>query len=247
MSSASQLLFGNIQGIEKQFFVTPGSYEQIILADSPYNYWQLEETSLLDPVADSAGNNNGSYINSPELEQPALISDSTKSMLCNDLTDTRTGFFVDYDPNFFSEEFSAEFWFRFNQNDSDTFGGMFGCGAGNEGDSWFQFRRNTNEVEFVLKGSVQTPLFFVWEEEVTYHAVGLYDRTANEVRFYINGSLVDSASRTADIGRAALDITAGYDVNYNTRNFRGNLDELAIYHYALSEEQITAHYEAGVG
>jgi hypothetical protein len=78
-----------------------------------------------------------------------------------------------------------------------------------------------------------------------HHVVVLFDRDTGIV-VYVDGTNV----RTNVVGIAGSvsnngDLLVGKSAGYN--NFKGNLDEVAVYAGLLSPERIAAHHQAGIG
>ncbi|UCE74831.1 MAG: right-handed parallel beta-helix repeat-containing protein, partial [Methanomassiliicoccales archaeon] len=61
------------------------------------------------------------------------------------------------------------------------------------------------------------------------------------LRMYIDGALVNSATGSANIAGTPIDMYIGYS-SYNFQSFNGTIDELMIYDYALSEDEIAELY-----
>ena len=82
-----------------------------------------------------------------------------------------------------------------------------------------------------------------------YHIVGTYDR--QNVRLYVNASNVDTEPETREMGPGGGPLCIG-NVRYNGINthsynetdafFRGKVDEIRIYDYALSAQQVYDRY-----
>jgi hypothetical protein len=76
-----------------------------------------------------------------------------------------------------------------------------------------------------------------------YHVVGLYDGT--NIELYINGNLDARSSFTGTLLTTSIDLMIGQVLpNVTEYNFKGVLDDIAIYDYALSLEEITELYSA---
>ncbi|NTV24305.1 MAG: LamG domain-containing protein, partial [Nanoarchaeota archaeon] len=105
----------------------------------------------------------------------------------------------------------------------------------NGGDFAFSIGNGTEEVDVrdaVVNG--------VWK-----HFVGTYDSSTRQMKFYVNGTKVDNA--TAPGG----DITTWNSVviaNSNDLGYplNGTIDEVRIYNYSLSAEQVSANFQAGL-
>ena len=83
-----------------------------------------------------------------------------------------------------------------------------------------------------------------------YHVVGTYDSTAQEIKLYLNGQLIDSAKQITPIkNNPNADFLIGAYSNdaTNYNYFEGLIDEVAVYDTALTLSQIEANYAGGVG
>jgi len=79
-----------------------------------------------------------------------------------------------------------------------------------------------------------------------YHAVGVYNTTNNTSKFYIDGELVSSVSLPSDYAKSSRNFRIGRAAYYNGSFFNGFIDEVKIYPYARTEEQIKSDYAAGL-
>jgi hypothetical protein len=74
-----------------------------------------------------------------------------------------------------------------------------------------------------------------------YHVVGLYDGSDFEI--YINAALEGHTSFSGKIMTTTIDLMIGQVLpNVTTYNFKGTIDDVRIYDYALSVEEIEALY-----
>ncbi len=78
-----------------------------------------------------------------------------------------------------------------------------------------------------------------------YHVVTLYDGTNFEI--YVNGVLDQHSTFSGDILQTSLDLTVGQVLPGNTQyNFKGVLDDIRIYDYALTAGEISMLYQEPV-
>ncbi|MBN2122339.1 right-handed parallel beta-helix repeat-containing protein, partial [Candidatus Micrarchaeota archaeon] len=89
-------------------------------------------------------------------------------------------------------------------------------------------------------------------QDTWVHLVGVWDSVAQETRVYVNGTLGDSDPHGVAKGGSSSPLRVGDVTTYGTSvpsayNFKGIIDELAIYGRALSDEQILAIYENRTG
>jgi len=74
-----------------------------------------------------------------------------------------------------------------------------------------------------------------------YHVVGLYD--GQNFELFINGNLDSHSSFSGTLLTTSIDLMIGQVLpNVTEYNFKGSLDDIAIYDYALSIEEITELY-----
>jgi hypothetical protein len=72
-----------------------------------------------------------------------------------------------------------------------------------------------------------------------HYVVYTYDGTTG--RLYVDGALEGSVARERIEG--AAEASVGYDASLNTY-FRGSVDDVALYDYALSDVQVKEHFAA---
>ncbi len=78
-----------------------------------------------------------------------------------------------------------------------------------------------------------------------YHVAGTYDWSSG-LSIYINGQLIDNAGYDGNVTNVNSYLTMGAWTESHLSNFDGVIDEVAIYNRALSEEEITHHYNNGL-
>ena len=71
--------------------------------------------------------------------------------------------------------------------------------------------------------------------------------SVNELKWYINGSLIetDSFNSMFNMVGGSLDLVIGANTNGGYNYFNGTMDEIKIYNYTLSDSQIWQNYLAG--
>ncbi|MHC1764972.1 MAG: LamG-like jellyroll fold domain-containing protein [Verrucomicrobiia bacterium] len=221
------------------------SYADTVKQDSPVAYWRLGEKTG-DVADDAMGANDGAYLNGVILGQPgAPVGD----------TDTAAGFEVanmtkvdvPWSDVLNTPTFTVECWARVtggsgnyrspltSRSGSPAGGYIFYAEPGNTWQFWVG--TGGEGAWFVLSGPpVQANAYA--------HLAGLYDGTS--LSFYVNGVLagqLDTAFQTND--SSPLRIGGGATEGDGNYFFEGDVDEVAFYNTALSEERILAHYVAG--
>jgi hypothetical protein len=111
----------------------------------------------------------------------------------------------------------------------------------------FFFRDASGNTHIVVSSIVPSSL--PSQRGPWYHLVGVVDEVSSKtVTFYINGASVGSASLTSGIGVLAStnlmgigSRTSSATTNYNDQ-FLGNINDVAVYNYALSASQVASQY-----
>jgi hypothetical protein len=235
----------------------PGGYAGAVLADNPVSYWRLGESSG-NVAHDYYGGNDGNYF-SATLGQPgySAIDPDTGVAFSGGLNSyvgniTGTGVLFSGHTNF-----TIELWANgpSGQSDEST---LIAKGSGSSGTlatEQFSLDVAAGNYRFFTRGGGNS----IYEADATtgpnntwQHIVGVYDDAANTMHIYINGvdqgqggtraSGIRSFSNPVSIGSKHL----GNDPNYDG-SFAGEIDEVAIYPYALSSSQVQAHYAAAYG
>lgn len=227
------------------------TYSDEVLDDSPYLYWKMDETSGTT-VDDSSGNNrDGTYVNSPTLNQTSLINEG-KSVDFDGSNDR-----IDYTlPANFTGSFTIELWFECD--DVTKYNNLFGAWTANSNGNY-----GTN-IQITDSGTLDINIartdFNFWlvnaggygpiSANTRYHLALVANASTNEARLYINGSQSGSTMTwsTSDpvigaSGKTFRVAQVGSVTNSNT--FDGQIQNFAIYSSALSGARILAHYNAG--
>lgn len=226
------------------------TYADEVLLDTPLAYYRLGEPSGATDMLDSSGNgHDGTYFGEPTLEVASLlVSDSADKAAFFDGVNDRAA--VPAAPWMSPEHITVEFLMKLevtygqravvNRSEYDV----------NVGPAWsWFFHQAGDRVKFVvftnfgMTSDAWTP---VLTQGVTYHVVGTFD--GETARLYLDGAEVASQSRVGILNPASstdLNFAAEHNGNINER-FIGVLDEVAIYHHALSADRIAAHYDAAI-
>jgi len=225
-------------------------YERAVRASAPVAYWRLGETTGLT-AEDEIGNYDLTYVGPPTLGADSLVTVETDKAVTFNGTDQYASRSV---ANFRGgdSQGSIEFWFSvfgltathtvFASGDSDTL-------------SYVSSRLlSTGEVALIQRSndthdyvkSVNT-----FDDGNPHHAVIISNGSSCSIFVdgeeqsltIINGAntgdwFADSANR--DIILIGADRYSSTTANY----FNGTIDEVAIYDYALSAEEVAAHYRA---
>lgn len=239
--------------------LAPVGYEAVVLADHPIAYWRFDEPEGSVVAYDHVGGHNGSY-NNVSLGLPGhnLFEQDTAAGFgpaTNSFVGDIEG--IDFSSTGPSGVFSLECWVNgASQPWHDAgivtmrtgIGGEqfdLGSAEGNGGAYRFLVVNGTGNA-FAAEGFPPARPNQTWQ-----HLVAVYDGAAMRLRLYVNGiqvgasvvslyGLSSSPHRFAIGSRRPLTPAESCDCNFN-----GMIDEVAIYDYALSADQVLAHYVSG--
>lgn len=200
------------------------AYRALVLSAAPSSYWPLDERSG-ETAADARHADDGRFDGNVRLGVPGAIPGSTAIALDGKTARVRLGAM----PNVHS----VELWVR---SDSRIDGAVFS-------------NRNTVHAYTYLGGN--GGLAFSYDDypifagsiaiDRWHHVVYTYDSTTSAGRIYVDGRLSNFAVYPRREGGAAASI--GYDATLRAF-FKGRIDEVAVYPYPLSPEQVRSHYLA---
>jgi len=104
------------------------------------------------------------------------------------------------------------------------------------------------KAQFFLKDSNAIPLSVNGVSNIAnnswHHVVGVRDHTENKIKIYVDGTIEISVIDTLTGGFDSYgDLGIGYSGYGNWWYFNGLIDEVAIYHRALTASEIQQHYQ----
>jgi hypothetical protein len=226
-------------------------YSDVILADHPDIYWRLGELGGTTASDSSGKGRDGTYGGDPVLGVPGAIKGDPDTAVKLDGVDDS----VSWQParrQSLRGPFSVEAWVRSGRA---------------TGERAFVSTRWTRDYTFDIKMSdfdrrgirvdvgdgsiwyVTETLAFDWERFATYHIVAV--ATMDDVTLYVDGVSIGTVDYScSDYCRKPLfygpkhRVQVGQNDSFNEW-FTGRVDEVAVYRYALTPEQVAAHYAAG--
>lgn len=230
-------------------------YAQLVLADNPIGYWRLNESSGTTAF-DSAGGFNGTY-NSTQLGQAGYnLVDTHTSVRFGSLAAQNSyvgGIPIDFG-SAANQSFTVEAWVKGGVPSTDaglitkgtgSGGEQFNLDCGGGGHAYRFFVRKDDGGAVLASGNV--PPNNQWQ-----HVVGVLNRAAGTVLLYVNGVLNTSntnfpTENYRGVLRSANPMSIGSRQsgtgNYDNQ-FVGNMQDVAVYNYALPAARILAHYQA---
>ena len=243
-------------------------YPQSILASSPIAYWRLNERDdgLGDGNAgalsfDYAGGNDGIYTN-VNLGQTGYNQFTDPGTTSAEFGETGLAFVDSYSgqiagidfgtPSGKNAVFSIEAWVNGFSSSQANGGGIITKGFGNGGEQ-FDLDVFGGTFRFFVRdagGAVHGPTSAFKLDSNWHHVVGVCDEANSIVSLYVDGVLAGSSAVTPGSGLITStnlmtigSRTSTANTNYNLQ-FLGYINDVAIYNYALTSNQVVAHYTA---
>jgi len=224
-------------------YVPPSTVlRDVILADSPFAYFELNEPSGTTMVNSAPGGANGTYVNSPTLQGQNGVTESSYHTVFNG--SNQYGYFA---PSLGSPTaLTLECWTVPNGLPSGTgvmsnaYSGSnvaleIGAGLPSGGNIKHAGTYNGN---WTSSGSG------AYSTGTVYHIVGVH--TGSSLLLYINGALIDTVGVGAvPAPNATWYVGRRHDV-YDQTYWNGVIAHASLYTYALSAGQILAHYNASI-
>lgn len=238
-------VFGSSRSITVPTSFVRNAYGAAVLGDEPEIYWPLNETDGAAGVADHAGGYAGTPGSAVSYGVPGAIAGDAAVSVNNNNNGRIHAQANSHAPT----EMSAEVWFR----TTVTSGRLLGHGDLMTGNSARRDRQiylaNDGRVHFgvLAKGYKIVSGGQRYNDNEWHQAVATL--TGSSQRLYVDGVLVaqrhDVVEPEEYVGHWRLggDNQAGWP-NAGNNNFTGGMDELSIYDYALTPQQVNAHYVA---
>jgi Concanavalin A-like lectin/glucanases superfamily len=255
----------------------PSNYAQAVAALNPVGYWRLNEPDdgYYDgnPYVichDYVGGNDALYTNVYLGQQGYnMISDPTDtSMLVGSYSAVnsyagRVGTNVDFAaPVGGNGEFSVEAWVSLSPSSN---GGIVTKGWSGGGEEFsLDTVNSSHHFEFYVRtayaqtaGAITAASSITPQSGMWYHLVGVCDQANGNVLLYVNGTLAARAAINPGLGivnSSAWPLTIGAraanqnsDENGYTVQSQGYINDVAVFNYALSSNQVANEYvESGI-
>lgn len=228
---------------------TTANYFGQVLADNPTNlYWRLNDASGSATAADSSGSGNTGTVGSVTFNQTGRTADGNRAA-----SFTGSSRITGSKASNSDAAVSVEAWVK---TSSFLGGRILGFGSGLVGSSSTSDRHlyvdSTSRVRFGVRiGGVRTTVGSpsAINNNQWHHVVGTFQ--PGSMKLYVDGALVASAATpgTADVYRGYW--RAGNDNNLTgwtnrplAAGLSGTFDELAVYPFALTDQQVLTHYQS---
>jgi predicted ribosomally synthesized peptide with SipW-like signal peptide len=129
-------------------------------------------------------------------------------------------------------------YFAFSNYPDRSHDGFFAIGT-DDGDGIFFWTRDPTTTD-----SVQTAAYGPAFDGDWHHYAGVRDADADEIRFYIDGELKETAAFPGSVAIRDGDSSFGLMQHYGDRNLTGHIDDVRIYSRALSASEVQSLSDA---
>lgn len=242
--------------VEPDEYSIISSLEEDLVNDGLLAYWKFNENDwngTTDEVIDSSNNGNHGTALMDTVTSQYGFGGSAKFDGTGDYIALRNSSDVEEDTAPLtglnnSTSLAVSAWFR-----TETLsGGEDGLryivskeyGGSNQTSFILRLNTSTDKIEFYLGGDSYVGTFSdEIDPNVWYHVVGTWD--GSDMNLYLDGLLVDSASKTGYTGSTTYPVRIGslnLGGNTNQRNWHGEIDEIRIYNEHLTQENVSDLY-----
>ncbi len=216
-----------------------------ILLDGPIAYWRLGEGPGSMTAVDEIGNNDGSYVDTM-LGTAGVSGDGDTAATVGSTNLSRVNVpTLDAMP---TDAISVELWVNSTSNLDGT---PFSYAVNAQNNEVLLF--NVNNLSFFIKGQNTAGIGDVADGE-WHHVVATWQSSDGDTNIYVDGApalnqVLQAGQSITPGGHLALgheqdSVNGSYDPN---QRLVGDLDEVAIYDFVLTPEQVAQHYEAVQG
>ena len=234
-------------------------YVPIVLADNPIGFWLLNETSGTTMTDSSTSAINGTYYNTPTLNQSGTGGGISASVSFdgasseNAYTALSSTYLINAGSNW-----SIEIWFKDNStvvSSIETFFtcrgdvgyardvlGLFTLNNGSAGRIQVLSATNTGiEGDTLVLGYDRSP-------DTNWHHVAATAASGGALKLYLDGAEVASTTTArwtgTNVNKRAV-MASNWSGTAGLQYLTGNLAAAAVYNTTLSASQVLAHYNAG--
>lgn len=255
------------QSIRDHYEAGAPTYEQVVLSDNPVAYWPLGSGHGAEDLAggpdvsfnagQTVGNSTGRLLRS---DSYGRSGNSTDFILNNSgVSQCRTIAAGGSEPANavcvqsrselqLNEDLTIEMWVRPDQSANratifgKSFAGEFLVNQEPNGQIRFYHGHGTSSGQYYSLTSSNGPLTV---GRLT-HIVVTRDHTEKKVRIYADGVLVAEGSYASAAQPAKTPYPVTFGDNYIAGSYEGLLGHVSIYDYPFEDDQVRAHFEAGI-
>lgn len=226
----------------------PPNYSLTVTPDSPYGYWQFQETSGTSAADSGTGNHAMTHTNGPTVGVSTTLGAIPKAVTYDGSNDySTTGAQSDYNVSA-SGTFSLEIWVK---TTSSSFGTI--CGWGDGTDPGFTINLQINDasagqVATYCKDGSGNDLKLYASANInngSWHHLVVTSVAGGSLTLYVDGSAAASTSTSRYTKSTSR--TVWVAANSGSGQYaNATASEVAIYKTALSSARVLAHYQAGI-
>lgn len=226
--------------------INPNTYIGRSLADGPIAYWRLGESSG-SVATDVLGTNHGSYHGSPGLGSPSLQQGDADTAITLDGSNDHVRVPAPQGSELDAlDALSIEMWVNLSSTNDEMLATRYSTSTSSEVQLHVLSGTLRWKMGSIPNGIVSTPV----STNTTYHIVATYDGSV--WRLFKDGVLVGEASNSSVMDSSSESWMFGADADGANLTSLGNwlngdIDEVAIYDYALDATQARNRFLLGSG
>lgn len=226
------------------------SYSAAVLADNPWFFFQMDETSGTALTNDGSNGVSANWVGTTALNEASLLPNEEGASALFDGTSTYYQLTTVTGHAAANAPFVFECWFK---TTSATYGTIVDKGNSDGAIRWLVGMNNGIITMYQKAGGLSDTINTTgtYNDGEAHHLVAVFDRSATKLgSIWVDGVLVKQAALTA----TATLVTSEYlRVGWNAQGngiwtrFDGHIDNVAYYNATtIPDASIEAHYAAGV-
>lgn len=214
-----------------------GSYHQFVLRDSPLAYWQLNERGAEAQAFDASGNGYHGNRSNVAFHPPGAVlaeSEGAASFQTNSRIEVeRTPALADL-----QEGLTIEAWVR--PDTIESHGRIVANTTNRQGWAFGIFNGSLILTDFTVADYISEPAIVA---DGQWYQVAVRFGVDHHVEFFVNGRSIGGVQANSALGTSNTNLRIG---DFRDEQFRGAIDELAIFDHELPEATLAAHYQMGI-
>ena len=222
------------------FYQPKSDYEALVASLMPVAYWRLGEAEVTT-AAEYASGFLGTYNQAQTLGAAGAIANDTDTAVTFD----GTSYVSVPGMSFSNENITMLTWIKRNGSINNYSGVLF-----DRGNSAAGIDLVNNKVAYHWNDQYWSYDSGLVTEDGVWNFVALVV-TPTEATFYLGDSEGNLSSAVNEQAHSKAKLTGAFtiggDANWSDRRFKGEIDEPAVFGYALSADQIEAIYKKGMG
>jgi hypothetical protein len=227
----------------------PLAYFQVVAQDGPQAYWRLDEPTGSTTAHDATGNgHDGTYAGGVTLGSPGAIANDADTAATFDgasgYVDVKSAFqFAGM------TAFTLEGWLKPNLD--TNFHAWIGRNDGQPpSEGYLGYVDPSGPFYMIERVDAATKVFAngnVAPANATWAYVVITYEAGNGSNVWVNGQIGTASTSDVSLTGATSDFVIGAENGGLTSYWSGEIDEVAVYGYVLTQAQIQNHYKVGTG